>query len=399
MSEPTTAHRRAATALAVLGIALIVLALVLPGILRRTVITYPDEASQDRTVHATGTATLLVDPVKLAPQSPGQPLPLDLQRRVHTLDTVGDTAVVEADDALSIGNLAPQRFVQRYTIDRNTLRNVATASPAFTFAPGSPIDRSPAFSVAFPVSAGAGPYAVWNDETGQPVNYSDVGRTTIDGVAVDRYHGALTDGPLQPALVAQLAPDGLPATATLTQLRPQLAAAGVDVDHFVNAIVPHLDLADQPVVNALLAAPIPLDYRMSLDDQLLVEPWTGTIVAREHVDETISLRPEPIGIGRIYAILTQPKYTGKADVTAAATDLARVLATPPTTKLITLSYAQTAQSSATVAAEAGHWASQIILLTITLPIVVGVGGLLLCLAAAWMLWRRRGIPTETEETP
>jgi hypothetical protein len=308
---------------------------------------------------------------------------------VRTLDTVGGTAVVEADDALSIDNLPPQRFVHRYTIDEGSVRNVATSTPAFAFTPANQVDRSPAYSVAFPFSAGAGPYTVWNDEAGRPVTYTSVERTTVDGLGVTRYHGVLDDAPLPPGLVDQLAPEGLAATTTFNQLRPQLIAAGVDVDRFVNVALRQLDPPDQQAVNAVLAAPIPLRYGLTVDSQLLVEPWTGTIVSRDHVDETLSQRPDIAGIGRVYAIITQPKYAAKNDVTTAAADLARLLGTPPTTTLFRESYTQTAPSVAAVADAAGRWANRIIWLTIVLPIVVGVLGLLLCLAAVWR-WRRPG---------
>lgn len=389
MSDLTT-RPRALRPVLVLGIVLIVIGLALPTVLRGTVVTYPGDAFQDTTVHATGTASLLIDPATLAPQAqPGRALPVDLQRRVHTLNTVDGTAIVEADDALGIDNLPPQHFVQRYTIDKTTARNVVSSSPAFAFTPPNIVDRSPAYTVSFPFNAGMGPYSVWVDEVGQSIPYTYVGAGSIDGLRVNRYRGVLADGPLQPAFLNQLASEGLAPTATFSQLRPQLIAAGVDVDQFINVALRQLDPPDQQAVTAALAMPIPLDYRLAIDSQLSVEPWTGTIVSQDHVDEAVSERPDFAGIGRIYAIITQDKYAAKHDVTAAAADLARLLGTPPTTKLITETYVQTAPSTADVAAKAGQWADRIVLLTVILPIVLGVVGLLMCLTAGWLLRRRR----------
>lgn len=394
-------RRRRARALFVLGVALIVVAAALAILLRATVVTYPDDAFRDTTVQATGTATLLVDPATLLPvAAPGRTLPLDLQRRVHTVGTAGGTVIVEEDDALSIAGLPPQRFVQRFTVDGNTARNLATAQ-AYAYTPDNVVDRSPAYSVAFPFSAGTGTYPVWSDETGQPVTYTYVEKTTVDGLGVNRYHGVLDSTDLTPALLAQLTQDGLPSTMTFDQLKPQLAADGVNIDGFVNVALRQLEQPDQQAVNALLAAPVPLAYQLSADSQLLVEPRTGAIVSVDRVDKTITERPEFSGIGRIYAIITQDKYATKPAVTAAAADLARLIGAPPTTKLLTESYSQTPPSVTATAAAAKSWANRIILLTITVPIVVGVLGLLVIVAAWWTQGRerRRSRESVTEPAP
>ena len=387
---------RRARMLLVTGVVLVVVALALPALLRATAVTYPGGDFRDTTVHATGTATPAVDPATLLPLAqPGRALPLDLQRRVRTLDTVGGIAVVQQDDLRSVAGLPPLRFTQRYTVDHSTLRNVASAQ-AYAYTPGTAVDRSPAYSVAFPFGAGAGPYPVWDDAVGQPVTFTFVDKADVGGLGVNRYHGVLDGADVQPALLAGLAPEGLPTTLTFEQLKPQLRAAGVNVDQFVNVALRQLDPPDQQAVNALLAAPIPLRYQVSADSTLLVEPWTGAVVALEKLDETLTERPDVAGIGRIYAIVTQDKYAAKPDVTSAATDLARLFGAPPTTKLLTESLAQTPPSVAATAAAAGAWANQIIVLTVVLPIVVGVLGLLAVVAAWWV--RRRGSGREPSDT-
>ena len=395
MSDATPRFRapgrsRGARALFVVGVVLILVALTLPALLRETAITYPDSAFRDTTVHAIGTATLLVDPATLLPlPPPGRPLPLDLQRRVHTVDTVGHTVVVQEDDTLSIGGLPPQRLSSRHTIDDTTLRNVASAQ-AYAYTPGNVVDRAPAYSVAFPFSSGTGAYPVWSDEVGQPIAYTYVEKTDVGTLGVNRYHAVLDGTDLQPAFLAQLAAEGLPSTMTFDQLKPQLAAAGVNVDEFVNVALRQLEQPDQQAVNALLAGPIPLTYQLSGDSRLLVEPRTGTIVSLDGVDHTLTEHPDFSGIGRIYAVISQDKYAAKPAVAAAAADLAHLLGAPPTTRLLTESYSQTPPSVDAVAADAASWAKRIVLLTVTLPVVLGILGLLLVLAAAWMRRRRRG---------
>jgi hypothetical protein len=369
------------------GIVLVVVAVLLAFVLPTTLMTYPGDGFRDTTVEATGTATLLVEPVTLAPAAqPAQGYPFKLQRRVHTLDAVDHTVVVEQDDAQSIANLPPLQFVQRYTIDDTTLRNVASSS-AYAYSPAAPVDRAPAYSVAFPFGAGAGPYAVWNDQVGQPIVYNQTGTASVNGRTLVRYRGVLDHADIQEALRTQLTAAGLPSTTTLKALTPYLAAAGVDVNNFAAVVKPQLTTDDQGFVDQLLTGlqkgPIPLAYELSADTQLLVEPHTGVIVSMDRVDETLSARPDVAGIGRLYAVLTQPTYASNPDVVAAATSFARLLAAPPKIKVIGESYAQTPSSVAALTSSAGRWADQIVALTIIVPIVVGILGLLLCLAALW----------------
>ena len=83
---------RGARALFVVGVVLILVASPCPPCCGQPPSPTRTSAFRDTTVHATGTATLLVDPATLLPlPPPGRPLPLDLQRRVHTVDTVGRT--------------------------------------------------------------------------------------------------------------------------------------------------------------------------------------------------------------------------------------------------------------------------------------------------------------------
>lgn len=398
MSEAARTRLRRRGLLAV-GIAVIAVAVLMAFVLRSTLMTYPGDGLRDTTVEATGTATLLVEPVTLAPAAqPAQGYPLKLQRRVHTLDTVDDTVVVERDDAQNIADLPPLQFVQRYTVDDTTLRNVATPSAAYAYSPSAPVDRAPAYSVAFPFGAGEGPYAVWNDEVGQPIVYNQTGTTTVDGRTLARYRGVLDHADIQQALLTRLTTAGLPSTTTLKALTPYLMAAGVDLNSFTTVVKPQLTIDDQGFVDQLLSglqkAPIPLAYELSADTQLLVEPRTGTIVSMDRVDETISARPDVTGLGRLYAILTQPTYATRPDVAAAATSLTQLLNAPPKIKMITESYAQTPPSVAALTASAGRWADQIVALTIVVPIVVGVLGLLLCVAAVWRGRRRRRVEVE-----
>ena len=143
------------------------------------------------------------------------------------------------------------------------------------------------------------------------------------------------------------------------------------------------------MVNGIIKAPITISYLLTTDARLLAYPKTGTIVSLDHVAQALAMRPEITGIGRVLAIISQPKYAAKSAVTAAASDLAKLVAAPPTTTLFTTSYSQTTQSVADVAAFAKSRGDDIDTLTFTIPLVTGLVGLVLILvAAALLVWSR-----------
>jgi Porin PorA len=380
-------RRRAALAILAAGVVLAVAGIVLPFILGAAFVSYPG-GPVDLTTRATGTYTLLVNPATLVPQSP-QSQPLSLERRLRTVETTGNTVIMQQDDSEKIGPLPPLVFSQRYAIDQDSVRNVASPQ-AYAYAPGNTVDRSPAYSVNLPLGTGNGPYLLWDDATGQTYPLTAQGSVTRDGLQLLRFHGHLAGARVSPAFLTALAPLGLPATATLADLTPQLTAAGVDVTQLLSGPLRQLDNTDQNVVKGIINAPITVGYLLATDVTLLVYPKTGTIVSVDHVSQTLAMRPEIAGIGRVLAILSQAKYAAKPDIVAAAAQVAKLITAPPTTPLFTVSYAQTPQTVGSVAAFAQSRGNDIDTLTVTIPLIVGLVGLVLILVAvAELIWGRR----------
>jgi hypothetical protein len=381
------ARRRAAQTILAVGVVLAVAGIVLPFILGAAFVSYPG-GPVDQSTRATGMYTLLVNPGTLAPQPP-QSQPMSLERHLRTVETSGDTVIIQQDDLEKIGPLPPLVFSQRYAIDQGSVRNVASPQ-AYAYMPGNPVDRSPAYSVNLPLGTGNGPYLFWDDATGQAYPVTAQGSVTRDGLRLLRFHGHLTGARVSPAFLTALAPLGLPATATLTDLTPQLMAAGVDVTQLLSGPLRQLDSTDQNVVKGIVNAAMTVGYLLTTDVTLLVDPKTGTIVSLDHVSQTLAMRPEIAGIGRVLAILSQAKYATKPDVVAAAAQVAKLITTPPTTSLFTVSYAQTPQSAASVATFAKSRGNDIDMLTITIPLIVGLVGLVLILVTvAELTWGRR----------
>lgn len=377
-------QRRAGWIILAVGVVFAVAGIVLPFILGAAFVNFPG-GPVDLATQAKGSYTLLVNPATLVPQPP-RSQPLSLYRRLRTVETTGSTVIMQQDDTEQAGPL-PLHFTQRYAIDQDSVRNAASPQ-AYAYTPANTVDRSPAYSVNLPLGAGVGPYLMWDDATGQTYRLTAQGSVSQDGLQLELFHGHLSAAPVTPAFLAAVAPLGLTSTMTLAQLKPQLQAAGVDVDQLTNT-VRQLDPQDQTAVNAFIQGPIGVSYLLTTDVRLLVYQQTGTIVSVRQATQSLAMRPDIAGIGRILQILTQPKYATRGSVPAAAAELAKLIAAPPTTTLFTTSYAQTASSAAAVAAFAKSRGDDIDTLTITIPLIIGLIGLVLILAAVFLLARGR----------
>ena len=82
----------------------------------------------------------------------------------------------------------------------------------------------------------------------------------------------------------------LPESLTLDELKPQLLAAGIDVDAVVTALTPVLTPEDAATLSEFAPQPIPIDYVLSFDGTAAVEPVTGVEVSVATV-ETVGARP------------------------------------------------------------------------------------------------------------
>jgi len=380
------AQRRAGRIILAVGVVFAVAGIVLPFILGAVFVSFPG-GPVDLTTRAVGQYVPKVNPGTLVPQQQ-QSQPLRLIRRLRTVETSGGTVILQQDDTEQVGPL-PLHFTQRYAIDQDSVRNVASPQ-AYAYAPGNTVDRSPAYSVNLPLGTGNGPYLMWDDATGQSYRLTAHGSVSQDGLQLELFRGHLSAAPVSPAFLAALAPLGLTSTMTLDQLKPQLVAAGVDVDQLRNVALRQLDSADQAAVNEFIQGPIAVSYLLTSDVQLLVYPATGTIVSVRQATQSLAMLPDIAGIGRIVQILSQPKYSGKTAVTAAAAELTKLIAAPPTTTLFTTSYAQDASSTAAVAAFAAARGSDISTLTFTIPLIIGlIGGVLILVGVVLLVQARR----------
>lgn len=355
--------------------------LLVPGV----AVKYPG-GGLDKTAIANGTFTLYVDPATTAPRQPAQQLPLRIERRLQVVDNSPGSSVVQEDDAEFVGPLPRQDFEQRYILDRSNVRNLSDLR-AYAYAPDNLVDRSPNYSINLPFQAGKGPYSVWKNETGSAYPFTRVGTVSRNGVELARYHGTLTDAAVQPYYIAQLARQGIPQQLTPAQTAIQLKAAGVDPTALTAVVLPRLQPADRREIASILAAPVPLGYRLDVDTTFLVEPRTGAIVDLEKIDQTLHARPDIQGVGRVQAILAKPAYAKDAVVTSASATVQRLVAQPPETPIFRLQYGQTPASVDDLVAFADGRGDRITLVTQTVPAALAVTGALLVFIGVLLLFR------------
>lgn len=341
----------------------------------------------DQTTAMSGTLTYHADPGSLAPLQTPSAVGFDDSRRIQTPGLLGNRALLVSTDTVTLGANKKTTVAAQYLLDIRTLKNLPS-SQAWSFTGTDVADRSAAYSVNLPFDTGAGPYSIWLNEAGRAYTFTQVGRPfDSDGLTVIRLQGHLDRAPVDPAYIADLARAGVPAGLTLHQLRPALAAMGATVD----ASFPPIPGALRGENVAALTDPIPLDYTMTADTSLLVEPRTGTIVAVEKMDEAFSARLDPARLGAITSVLGAQRG---APGVSTALDAVGKLSAAPEAPLFDLRYAQTRASVSTMSAWAAaqrDWVNRMTRVIPTALLAAGIALLGLGALAAVVAWRRRHV--------
>jgi hypothetical protein len=369
------------------GVLFIVLGVVAAFVVPALAVKYPG-GPLNKTAHAQGTFTLYIDPATAGPLAAPQKLSLDIKRNLHVIETDGNRAVVAENDVEQIGNLKPQDLQQRYVLDRKTLKDVADPR-AWAYTPSNKVDRSPAYSINLPFSAGNGPYQVWKNESGVSYSFTKKAKVREGGVTLFRYQGEMTGAPAQSYYIDQLASQGIPKSLTPAQAATQLKAQGADPALLETAVLPALAPADRTAALAILGQNVPLKYTIDVHTSFLVEPTTGAIVGLEQINQTLYATPDIQGIGRIQTILSKPQYAKNAAVQAAATVIGKLVRNPPRSRIFNITYAQLPASVNDLAAFAKSRADKITLAKVTLPSVIGGVGVLLAVVGLGLGWFRR----------
>jgi hypothetical protein len=380
----------------IIGVVLLLGALLWRTVAEPALVKYPTDLEGD--AHAEGTIRFFLDPQTRAPlDEPAEAdLVIDRHLEVDSDESDGDVAVVDEIDQQEIAGESSE-LRQRYVIDRSTLENV-NDDRAYAYTEDNVTDRSPAYSINLPFDTGDGPYAVWKNESGESYDFTATDTYEVDGVELTTYEGSADELPVTDAYIAALAPQGVPTELTLDELRPILAAAGLDLDALLNVLLPQLEQADVAALLEIAGRNVPLVYTLSVETQFGVEPRTGAIVDLASISQTVSARPDPEAITPIADILGRYSQVPEA---ASALETLNGFAEGPPIPVFEISYSQTDDSVSETVAKADDLAGQITLAKQTIPLGLLVAGVVLVLVGVvgFILGRRRPAQTEPPETP
>jgi hypothetical protein len=368
--------RRPTAVLGVIGVVLFAAAalwlLFAPGAL----VKYPDDLN--KTAVAKGTITFYVDPESGAPAATPQSVPLTIRRNLRVVDSTGSQATVQETSAEQIGTNPAGKLMQGFVIDRGSLENVADPH-AYAYTPTNVTDRSGSYSINLPFETGDGPYRIWKNETASTYTFKQTGdEIERHGLTLKPLTGRMVMTPATQAYIDQLAPQGIRKEMPVAALASQI---GLDAAVLAEQLMPELSSADRAALEAMLAAPVPIKYFISVDTRLLVEPTTGAIVSLDRIEQTMSALPDLSNLAGLGSMLAKPEYADSEVAQATLTAVKGLTGALPVA-VMKLDYGQTPASVADIAAYTSDKADSIQLVRVVIPATLGFVGLLALLGAA-----------------
>ena len=235
-------RRRFPKASVAVAVGLVAIALLWWAVAVPVLVKYPTDL--DVTPRYDGTFTLFVDPTTAAPLAAPRQLPLEIERHIRSIGAESGSSRVVVEETISqkAGDLVDATQKNVYVMDRRTLQNVADER-AYAFDPSNVVDRSGAYRLNLPFDTPSdATYPIYKNEIATTYEMRTDKRTpTTDeaGLRLHNFSGSASEVPLDDAYLAELnkiVP--LPKSMTLDQLKPQLKAAGLDVDAVLLAVAP-----------------------------------------------------------------------------------------------------------------------------------------------------------------
>jgi hypothetical protein len=353
-------------------------------------VKYPSDL--DVTPTYEGTFTVFADPTTAAPLAEPLVLPLAVSRHIQAIPEESGSSLVLVEETIrqQAGDLVDSTQRNVYVMDRSTLENVAD-DRAYAFDPANVVDRSGAFRVNLPFdTSGDESYAIYQNEldsTYQLVPDESDPTGEIEGLDVLNFTAVVTEEPVTDAYVAEVSRSvPLPTELTLDQLAPVLLEAGIDVDAVIAALTPVLTPDDAATLAAFAAQPIALDYVLSFEGRVAIEPTTGAQVEVEVLREQLGARPDLSAMPLLLDVLA--RYPQVPEAVAAGSAL-QDLAAAPAIPAFEYSYAQTPASVAETAALTADLRSDVLLARQWVPLGLSTAALLAFGAGALVARQRR----------
>ena len=331
-----------------------------------------------------GTVVQHVDATTGKQISPPARIPLKITRNLTVPRSSFDEVTVNEEIRTTLGTTERSEF-NSYTLDRRSME-LRGGDTSWAYASTNKVDRSGTYRINLPMGIDAESTAsIWNNETGQ--------RYTLDGKGVPyeaagldllRFQGHLDASPLTAAARDSLR---LPATATVQQLAPQLAAAGLDLAKVQSGLAAILSPQELATIAPALSAPVPLTYTFAFNGSIGVEPKTGGLVQLSDVQESIAVKPDLSGFTALQPLLA--RHANQPVVQQIGAALSRI-ATAPASPVLDVSYAQTPDSVEVAAAKASDMKDQLRLVNTAVPWALAVTTFVCVLlaAGAWFFTRR-----------
>jgi hypothetical protein len=369
------AMRRMSRLLVGLGAVLLVLAGLWALVVPSAIVKLPGDL--DLTAHVTGSLTRFADASTGTALPTPSTAPVEVRRRLHVVSSSSDHAVVQvtATQLTSGQSVAPVN--QQYVLDRKNSRNLQS-DQSWAYSPGNRVNRAPFWSVNLPFGTDEGPYQVWNDEIGAPVQVAGTERTRVEGVALHRLQGQVTNTPAQVAFLKQL---GVSPTGTISpqQVGVLLKLPVYDPTITDRFVIPLLSSADAAELKRVQSVRVPLHYQVDIATTLLVDPRTG-LICDTQVNDTLYAIPDLAGVRQLLAVFSQPKYASNEVTRDGATFLTNVLAHTPRLQVLNTTYQQTPSSVAQFVSYAKSKGDRVDLVKHTVPLVLLVAGIVVLVA-------------------
>jgi Porin PorA len=323
------------------GALLVVGSFVWRGVAVPALVRFPTDL--DVTPEYSGTFTLAIDPVTHLPLDKPATYPLAVTRHIEADGAASSKQLVVVKEDLHLVAQGLFDFGQhhQYVMDRRTMRNVKDGR-AWAFTPDNVVDRSPDYRLNFPFDTQDRAYPVYKNETAATYQATPAGTTSkIEGLTARDFHASTEPTPVVPAYLASLDQAvTLPRQLTITELKPVLASAGLDIDASLPGLLAVLSPQDTATVAKLASASVDLTYELSFSGTDSIEPYTGSTLEVRDVTETLTARPSGDTVTTLQSILE--KYPDNTEAKAGLGAIRSLAANP--IKVFTNAYSQTEAS-------------------------------------------------------
>jgi hypothetical protein len=364
-------------------------ALLWTGFAVPALVKYPTDL--DETSRYQGVFTLFVDPATAAPLPTPRQVPFDIERHIRSLGDESSASRVVVEETITQRALDIFDTTQTnvYVMDRRSLQNVAD-DRAYAFFPANVVDRSGAYRLNLPFHTSPdSTYEIYKNEIATTYEArADTRKPTSDeaGLHLHNFTTSAAEFPLDDVYLSELNKVvALPESLTLDQLKPQLEAAGLDIDAVLAALAPVITSEDLATLAQIAAQPIPLQYFLSFDGTVGVETTTGAEVD-VNATEWVGAKPVFADAAALQAVIAHYPAVPEAVSAGEALD---ALLSAPATKLFEYRYKPTPTSLANIADEVKSLRSQIQLVERYVPIGLWAGAFLSLAVGAFAYWRRR----------